>query len=312
MQQITKKLSEKIVSNVSQVIKGKDEKIKIVLATFFSGGHILLEDVPGTGKTMLSRALAVSMGLDFKRIQFTPDLLPSDLTGLYIYYKNKDTFDLKKGPVFTDILLGDEINRATPRTQSALLEAMAEKQISIDGITHKLGNEFFVIATQNPVEYEGTFPLPEAQLDRFSVKLSIGYANSAEEIKMLSSQQKSHPIDSIKPVAEKEEIKKAFDEIKNVTVSDNIKEYIVNIVNETRDHKDILVGASPRGSINLMNLSRAVAAMEGRDFVIPDDIKELSEYVLGHRIMLTAEARLKRVNVSETVKRILHNVKVVV
>lgn len=189
---------------------------------------------------------------------------------------------------------------------------MAEKQISIDGITHKLGNEFFVIATQNPVEYEGTFPLPEAQLDRFSVKLSIGYANSAEEIKMLSSQQKSHPIDSIKPVAEKEEIKKAFDEIKNVTVSDNIKEYIVNIVNETRDHKDILVGASPRGSINLMNLSRAVAAMEGRDFVIPDDIKELSEYVLGHRIMLTAEARLKRVNVSETVKRILHNVKVVV
>ncbi|HOO75285.1 MAG TPA: MoxR family ATPase [Tepiditoga sp.] len=312
MQQITKKLSEKIVSNVSQVIKGKDEKIKIVLATFFSGGHILLEDVPGTGKTMLSRALAVSMGLDFKRIQFTPDLLPSDLTGLYIYDKNKDTFDLKKGPVFTDILLGDEINRATPRTQSALLEAMAEKQISIDGITHKLGNEFFVIATQNPVEYEGTFPLPEAQLDRFSVKLSIGYANSAEEIKMLSSQQKSHPIDSIKPVAEKEEIKKAFDEIKNVTVSDNIKEYIVNIVNETRDHKDILVGASPRGSINLMNLSRAVAAMEGRDFVIPDDIKELSEYVLGHRIMLTAEARLKRVNVSETVKRILHNVKVVV
>jgi len=312
MQQITKKLSEKIVSNVSQVIKGKDEKIKIVLATFFSGGHILLEDVPGTGKTMLSRALAVSMGLDFKRIQFTPDLLPSDLTGLYIYDKNKDTFDLKKGPVFTDILLGDEINRATPRTQSALLEAMAEKQISIDGITHKLGNEFFVIATQNPVEYEGTFPLPEAQLDRFSVKLSIGYANSAEEIKMLSSQQKSHPIDSIKAVAEKEEIKKAFDEIKNVTVSDNIKEYIVNIVNETRDHKDILVGASPRGSINLMNLSRAVAAMEGRDFVIPDDIKELSEYVLGHRIMLTAEARLKRVNVSETVKRILHNVKVVV
>jgi MoxR-like ATPase len=308
---ITSDLSKKIINNVSTVIKGKEEEIKLVLAVFYSNGHVLLEDVPGTGKTMLARALAKSFDLDFKRVQFTPDLLPNDLIGLYIFDKNKNEFILKKGPIFTNILLGDEINRATPRTQSALLESLAENQVSIDGITHNLDNNFFVIATQNPIEYEGTFPLPEAQLDRFMIKLSLGYPDIENEINMLNSQEKEHPISKITSVSNYDEIKKIKEEIKNVHVSDEIKKYIVDIVNKTRNHKDIKVGASPRGSIALMQLSKSIAAIENRDFVIPDDIKKIAKYTLSHRIILKAEAKIKKVSTYKLIEEILDEVKVI-
>ncbi|WGS64140.1 AAA family ATPase [Marinitoga aeolica] len=308
---VTAELSKKIVDNVGMVIKGKEEQIKMVLAVFYSNGHVLLEDVPGTGKTMLARALAKSFDLSFKRVQFTPDLLPNDLIGLYIFDKNKNEFILKKGPIFTNILLGDEINRATPRTQSALLESLAENQVSIDGITHKLENNFFVIATQNPIEYEGTFPLPEAQLDRFMIRLSLGYPDLENEINMLISQEKEHPIDKIKSVSNNEEIRKIKTEIKNVHVSEEIKKYIVDIINRTRNHKDIKVGASPRGSIALMQLSRSIAAIEGRDFVIPDDVKKIAPYVLAHRIILKAEAKIKKVSTYKLIDEILDEVKVI-
>jgi MoxR-like ATPase len=306
------KLTKKIIENVSKVIKGKDEKIEMITAVFLAEGHILLEDLPGTGKTMLSRAFAKTLNLDFKRIQFTPDLMPSDLTGLNIYNRNKNDFELKKGPVFTDILLGDEINRATPRTQSALLEALAENQVSIDGTTHRLSDDFFIISTQNPIEYEGTFPLPEAQMDRFMVRMSIGYPETSEEINMLNSQQKSHPINNIEAVSNEEEIKESKNEIKDITVSDEVKNYIIRIINKTRNHKDIRVGASPRGSLALMKLSKSFAAIKNRDFVIPDDIKEISEYVLSHRIILNPEAKIKGVKQREVIRRIVDEIRVVV
>ncbi|MGM0640731.1 MAG: AAA family ATPase [Thermotogota bacterium] len=306
------KLAKKIKENVSKVIKGKPEKIEMITAVFLAEGHVLLEDLPGTGKTMLSRAFAKTLNLDFKRIQFTPDLMPSDLTGLNIYNRNKNDFELKKGPVFTDILLGDEINRATPRTQSALLEALAENQVSIDGTTHELSDDFFIISTQNPIEYEGTFPLPEAQMDRFMIRMSIGYPESSEEINMLDSQQKIHPINTISAVSNDEEIKKSKEEIKSITVSDEVKNYIVRLISQTRDHKDIKVGASPRGSLSLMKLSRSYAAVKDRDFVIPDDIKEIAEYVLSHRIILNPEAKIKGVQQKDVIRRLIDEVKVVV
>jgi MoxR-like ATPase len=306
------KLTKKIIENVSKVIKGKDEKIEMITAVFLAEGHILLEDLPGTGKTMLSRAFAKTLNLDFKRIQFTPDLMPSDLTGLNIYNREKNDFELKKGPVFTDILLGDEINRATPRTQSALLEALAENQVSIDGTTHRLSDDFFIISTQNPIEYEGTFPLPEAQMDRFMVRMSVGYPETSEEINMLNSQQKSHPINNIEAVSNEEEINLSKNEIKDITVSDEVKNYIIRIINKTRNHKDIRVGASPRGSLALMKLSKSFAAIKDRDFVIPDDIKEISEYVLSHRIILNPEAKIKGVKQREVIRRIIDEIQVVV
>ncbi|OQY10322.1 MAG: magnesium chelatase [Marinitoga sp. 4572_148] len=287
------------------------EQIKVILAVFFSNGHVLLEDVPGTGKTMLARAIARSFDLGFKRVQFTPDLLPNDLIGLYIYDKNKNEFILKKGPIFTNILLGDEINRATPRTQSALLESLAENQVSIDGITHRLEDNFFVIATQNPIEFEGTFPLPEAQLDRFMIRISLGYPDTENEINMLNSQEKKHPIYEINKVSNAEEIKSVKEEIKNILVADEIKEYIVEITNRTRNHKDIKVGASPRGSIALMHLSKSMAAIEGREFVIPDDVKKIAPYVLAHRIILKAEAKIKKVSTYKLIDEILEEVKVI-
>jgi MoxR-like ATPase len=238
--------------------------------------------------------------------------MPSDLTGLNIYNREKNDFELKKGPVFTDILLGDEINRATPRTQSALLEALAENQVSIDGTTHRLSDDFFIISTQNPIEYEGTFPLPEAQMDRFMVRMSIGYPETSEEINMLNSQQKSHPINSISSVANDEEIDKSKDEIKDITVSEEVKNYIIRVINKTRNHKDIRVGASPRGSLALMKLSKSFAAIKNRDFVIPDDIKEIAEYVLSHRIILNPEAKIKGVEQIEVIRRIIDEVQVVV
>jgi len=306
-----KDISKRLVDNVSKVIKGKNQEIEMVFAVMLSEGHVLLEDYPGTGKTILARAMAKSLSLDFKRAQFTPDLLPSDITGLYIYDKNKAEFVLKKGPVFTDIFLGDEINRATPRTQSALLEALAEKQVSIDGITHKLGGNFFVIATQNPVEYEGTFPLPEAQMDRFTIKMEIGYPDLKSEIEMLESQEKIHPIENIAPVIGVEEYVAAKRYLNEVRITEKVKQYIVELVSKTRKDKDVLVGASPRACISLMKLSRGYAAIKGRDFVIPDDIKDLATSVLSHRIIIKPESKIKGVNSTEVIKKLMDETEVV-
>lgn len=295
----------KIITNVSRVIVGKEEVIEKMLACLLSNGHVLLNDVPGVGKTMLARSLAVSVGLEFNRIQCTPDLLPSDVTGLNILDTRRNEFTFKKGPVFTDILLADEINRATPRTQSALLQSMAERQVTVDGITHQLSKHFFVIATQNPVEFEGTFPLPEAQLDRFSICISVGYLSKEDEMKMLRKLEKEHPIDSLKPVCDQDELNQAKETIKKVYIDDSIIDYIIRIVSRTREHEDIALGSSPRGAIALMETSRALAALRGRDYVLPDDVKMIVTDTLAHRIILKPEARLMRKTKQEILQHIL-------
>lgn len=295
----------KIVMNVSKVIVGKESIIEKMLACMLSNGHVLLNDVPGVGKTMLARSLAVSTGLEFNRIQCTPDLLPSDITGLNILDTRRNEFVFKKGPVFTDILLADEINRATPRTQSALLQSMAERQVTVDGITYHLSKHFFVIATQNPVEFEGTFPLPEAQLDRFSICLSIGYLSREDEMKMLRKLEKEHPIDSLKAVCDQDELERAKEAIKKVYIDDSVIDYIIRIVSRTREHEDIALGSSPRGAIALMEISRALAALRGRDYVLPDDVKTIVIDTLAHRIILRPEARLMRKTKQEILQYIL-------
>jgi len=308
----TSELCNTVVTNVAKVIKGKEDKIKLLIAAFLSNGHVLIEDVPGTGKTVISRAISKSIGLGFKRVQFTPDLLPGDLTGLYIYNRKNEEFLLKKGPVFTEFLLADEINRATPRTQSALLEALAERQVTIDGITHQLGKDFFVMATQNPVEFEGTFPLPEAQLDRFMIKTTIGYPEFEDEIKMLSAQDRGHPLDDIQTVVEQVEIDQCKKEVNEVNISPDILSYITRIVDRTRKDKNILLGSSPRGSINLMKISKAFAAMDNRSFVIPDDVKYSAKSVLVHRIILKPETKIRKISPDEIMENILSEVEVIV
>jgi len=276
----------------------------------YAGGHVLLEDVPGVGKTILARALAISLGLDFKRVQFTPDLLPTDLTGLSIFDRKTESFIFREGPIFTDILLADEINRATPRTQSALLEAMAERQVTVDGVTHKLSNNFFVIATQNPIEYEGTFPLPEAQLDRFTVRISLGYPDKQSEIEVLESQKKTHPIESLTSVGTPEEFSEEKRKVRDVKVSQEVKEYIVGIVDATRRHESLKYGSSPRGSLALMHVSMAWAYINGRDFVLPDDVKKIAPFVLIHRIIQSTESKILRESKEEILKSILESVPV--
>jgi len=308
----TSDLCNKVVNNVAKVIKGKEDKIKLLIAAFLSNGHVLIEDVPGTGKTVISRAISKSIGLGFKRVQFTPDLLPGDLTGLYIYNRQNEEFLLKKGPVFTEFLLADEINRATPRTQSALLEALAERQVTIDGITHQLSKDFFVMATQNPVEFEGTFPLPEAQLDRFMIKTTIGYPEFEDEIKMLSGQDRGHPLDDIQTVVEQVEIDQCKKEVNEVNISPDILSYITRIVDRTRKDKNILLGSSPRGSINLMKISKSIAAIDNRNFVIPDDVKYSAKSVLTHRIILKPETKIRKISPDEIMQKILSEVEVIV
>jgi MoxR-like ATPase len=304
-------LIERVINNIEKVIKGKREAIEVVVAALLAKGHVLMEDVPGVGKTMLARALALSLGVDFRRVQFTPDLLPTDLTGLYIYDRKKEDFVFKKGPVFTDVLLADEINRATPRTQSALLEAMAEGQVTVDGVTHRLSERFFVIATQNPIEYEGTFPLPEAQLDRFMICVKMGYPDEEAEIQMLTSQEKEHPISQLEPVMNPDELSELQKKVRNVFVSDEVKKYIVDIASATRNHPSLLLGMSPRGSIALMHFSMALAFMDGRDFILPDDVKRAAVYVIPHRVIQSAESKLKREKKEDIVREILDRVKVV-
>ena len=284
MQEISE-ISSALRNNIAMIIKGKEEQIdKIIIATL-CGGHILLEDLPGTGKTTVAKALAKSLDCQFKRIQFTPDLLPTDLIGINFYNQKQGDFVFKEGPIFTNILLADEINRATPRTQSSLLECMEESQVSIDGVTYILEKPFMVIATQNPIETQGTFPLPEAQLDRFFMKLSMGYPDKEDEIKVLSNQTRINPIEQLVPVVTKEALRKAQEKVKTVKVSDAIKEYIVNISRKTRENEQVKVGLSLRGSLAMMKAAQAVAVMDGREYVIPDDVKKIAFDVANHRIV---------------------------
>jgi MoxR-like ATPase len=299
--------AERVLKNVSRVIVGKDEVIKKMLAAFLSSAHVLINDVPGVGKTMLARSFAISLGLNFNRVQCTPDLTPSDITGFNVLDPRTGQFSFKKGVLFADVLLVDEINRATPRTQSALLQAMAEKQVSIDGMTYQLSEHFFVIATQNPVEFEGTFPLPEAQLDRFAICLSLGYLEKEQEIQLLKRLQKTHPIESLEPVCEPDELSRMKEFVKEVYVDDSVMDYAVRIVARTRSHPDVALGASPRGTIALVHLSRALAAMSGRNFVLPDDVKSIALDVLAHRLILKPEARLMRKSKKEIVEEILNS-----
>lgn len=289
-----KDFGSKLLNNISRVIVGKDRVIERVLAVLLSGGHVLINYVPGVGKTMLARSLAVSLGLEFNRIQCTPDLLPGDVTGLNILDLKTNEFTFRKGPIFTEILLVDEINRTTPRTQSALLEAMAERQVTVEGRTLKMESPFFLIATQNPVEFEGTFPLPEAQLDRFAISLAMGYPGEQSEKGLLKGISSEHPITALKPVSSREELIDVMKKTKEIIVEDSLLGYIVSIVNETRKHREIQLGASPRGSIALMETAKALAGLRGRSFAIPDDVKEVAPDVLSHRVIIRPEARLMR------------------
>lgn len=282
---MVEQLSVKLKENIGKIIKGKDDVIEKMILSLFCSGHILLEDIPGTGKTTLAKALSKSIDCEFKRVQFTPDLLPSDLTGINYYDQKEGAFQFRKGSIFTNILLGDEINRATPRTQSSLLECMEERQASIDGMTYPMPSPFLVIATQNPIEIQGTFPLPEAQLDRFFVKLSMGYPDKENELDMLSGFLLKNPLEELKPVATKQEVLEAQKQVKEVFVEQSIKEYLLSIVQATREHEKIRLGVSPRGSIAFLRAAQAAAAIHGRDYVIPDDVKQVAEDVLSHRII---------------------------
>jgi MoxR-like ATPase len=270
-------------------------------------GHVLIEDVPGVGKTVLARSLAKSMGCSFKRLQFTPDMLPSDVTGVSIYNQSKRVFEFRPGPIFAQVVLVDEINRATPKTQAALLEAMEERQVTVDGKTHPLPSPSMVLATQNPIEYEGTFPLPEAQLDRFLLRVRLGYPSSTDEIEILNRQQLRHPIDTLKSVIKVKELKEALEEIKKVYVSDAIKRYVVQLTNRTRQNADVYLGASPRGSLALFRTGQVAAALAGRDYVLPDDIKRLAVPVLAHRLIVGPAARLRELSAEKIVQEILDN-----
>jgi len=302
--------AEKVIANVEKVILGKREAVELTVINLLCQGHLLIEDVPGVGKTMLARSLARSLGTTLNRIQFTPDMLPSDVTGVSIFNQGTREFEFRAGPIMAQIVLADEINRATPKTQAALLEAMQERQITVDGVTHQLPQPFMVLATQNPIEYEGTFPLPEAQLDRFLLRLRIGYPDLADEISVLEGQQFEHPLESLEQVASAEEVIKAQEAIKGVQVSEVLKRYIVELSRQTRSHAEVYLGASARGSLALFRASQARAAVLGRDFVLPDDIKQLAESCLAHRIILGPSARLQDISAESIVSSILEKVAV--
>ncbi len=299
-------IGEKLKTNLGKVIIGKDDAITQTIISFLCQGHVLIEDVPGVGKTMLARSLAKSLGCTFKRIQFTPDMLPSDVTGVSIYNQNTREFEFRPGPLMAQIVLGDEINRATPKTQSALLEAMEERQMTVDGMTYLLPQPFMVMATQNPIEYEGTFPLPEAQLDRFLMRIDLGYTSLSNEIKILEQQKLNHPILDLEPVISLDEILRAQELVKYVHVSPPVERYIVELVRETRQHPEVYLGASPRGSLGLFRAAQARAALLGRDYVLPDDIKTLAPNILPHRIVVSPAARLTDVSAAKIVKEILN------
>jgi len=303
-------IAEELAHNLSQVIRGQEHTIRNLLAGFAAGAHILLEDVPGTGKTTLAKALALSIRAQFKRVQFTPDLLPSDVIGISIFDQNAATFKLYKGPIFTNILLVDEINRTSPRTQSALLEAMAEKQVSIDGTGHALEELFFVIATQNPVESHGTYPLPEAQMDRFGMQLSLGYIDLEQEVLVLQDQDREHPITSVQPVATIDDILTLRRAVIDVRISNALQRYIVTLVQATRNCEGVALGASPRASLMLAKVAKAIAFLAGRNFVIPEDIQDVANAVLAHRLILDPQAQFSGRTQQQIVEEVLHQVTV--
>ena len=300
----------RLVDNVEKVILGKRSVIEHALAALLAQGHVLVEDLPGVGKTTLAKSLAVTIGCSFKRIQFTPDLLPSDITGISIYNQKTEEFQFRPGPVMAQVVLADEINRATPKTQSALLEAMEERQVTSDGISRPLETPFFVMATQNPIEYEGTFPLPEAQLDRFLMRLSLGYPGHDQELAIIEQQERQHPIEQLEPVAKPQEIAELQEEAKNVYVDPLLRSYIVSITEQTRVLPDVGLGASPRATLGLFKASRALALVKGRDYVIPDDIQDLAEEVIAHRVIVSVQARIRGVDGKGLVEEILGSVPV--
>lgn len=303
-------IANRIVENVEHVIVGKKKPVQLTVLGLLCQGHLLIEDVPGVGKTVLAKSLSKSVGCDFQRIQFTPDMLPSDVTGVSVFNQKSYEFEFRPGPIHSQIVLVDEINRATPKTQSALLEAMEERQVTVDGATYSLGPPFMVLATQNPIEYEGTFPLPEAQLDRFLLRIRLGYASKEEEMEILDRQRQVHPIDGITQVVSVNELLWAQKAIKEIYIDDLVKNYLVDLVRETRDHPDVYLGSSSRGALALYRLGQARAAMFGRDYVLPDDIKQLAPAALGHRIIVGPAARIKDVEPEEIVQDILNKVPV--
>ncbi len=301
---------QRVINNVEKVIVGKAESVAFSLIAVICNGHVLVEDVPGVGKTVLTKAIARSIGCSFKRIQFTPDLLPSDVTGVSIYNQKTGNFEFRAGPIMSQIVLADEINRATPKTQSALLEAMEEMQITIDGVTYRLPEPFMVMATQNPIEYEGTFPLPEAQLDRFMMNIKLGYPKVSDEMNILDTHQFHHPLDDLEQIMVAEELVVIQKQIKSIHVDPSIREYIVAIANATRNHNNIYLGSSPRGSLSLYRASQALAAIRGRGYVIPDDVKLLTKPTLAHRIIVTPAARVRAITSSAVLDEILQSVPV--
>ncbi len=303
-------IAERVLDNVERVIIGKTHEARFALVTLFCGGHLLIEDVPGVGKTMLARAIAKSTGCTFSRVQFTPDLLPTDVTGVSVYQQGTGEFTFRPGPLMAQVVLADEVNRATPKTQSALLEAMEEHQVTVDGISHPLPRPSMIMATQNPIEYEGTFPLPEAQLDRFFMRIHLGYPSPTDEVLVMDAQQESHPIDTLTEVISPGEVVEIQQAVSRIYVDPLIKQYIVSLVNATRDHEAVYLGASPRGSLALMRATQAHAMLDGRDFVQPDDVKLLAYPTLGHRIIVSPSARVRDIDSAQIVDDIIERVPV--
>ena len=303
-------LVNSLIENVSEVIEGKSDTVELVLVALISNGHVLIEDVPGVGKTMLVRSIATSTGCEYRRMQFTPDLLPSDVTGASVFNQKTGNFEFRPGPVMAQIVLADEINRATPKTQSALLEAMGEQQVTVEGITRQLPSPFMVLATQNPVEYEGTFPLPEAQLDRFFMRISIGYPDADHEVAIMDRREHTDPIDELEAICKPEDIAKLQEEADGVFIDALVKKYIVDIANATRNHPEAALGVSPRASINLMKGGKAYALLHERDYVIPDDVKAIASAVLAHRVLLTPSARMREVTQKSVISDVLNQIPV--
>ena len=304
------RISNILIENLEKVIVGKRNVIEMMIVGLLCQGHILIEDVPGVGKTVLARSLAKSLGVSFNRLQFTPDMLPSDVTGVSVFNQVSRDFEFRPGPIFAQIVLVDEINRATPKTQAALLEAMEERQVTVDGLTHQLPRPFMVAATQNPIEYEGTFPLPEAQLDRFLLRVRMGYPSMTDEVNIMDMQQIQHPYDSINSVVSEVELLKEIESIKKIFVSEPVKKYIVDLVSQTRHNDDLYLGASPRGSIALFRTGQALAFLRGRNFVLPDDIKHMATYVLSHRVIVSPASRLRELSSSKIIEEIIESIPV--